>query len=732
MLTKKLRCSLVVARSLAAAVFGALWGPAVAYAVRYAAAVGVLAALAALAVAAPAQGALYGAQPATGNIVAVDPATGAVTDSFDAPGDLQSGHTRVGLSGAEGGTTLIYVNDEGTAASPLFRLHPTTGAVLSTQVADDTTNDGLSFQTAPDLTKLIFSSHSDTDIHRQTGFSGPDDSQWATGAPIGGLGGDGFGREFGFFDDGRLHEYDPFSDTDAFISTLPAPSGIQGLAFDGTFLYASTASGNLYTLNANTGAILRAVPVSGGALYGLGVALEAPPPPPPPPPPAEGGVLYGAQPATGNIVTVDPATGAVTDSFDAPGDLQSGHTRVGLSGSEEGTTLIYVNDEGTAASPLFRLDPATGTVLSKEVADDTTNDGLSFQTAPDFTALIFSSHSDTDIHRQEQFSGPDDSNWVTGDPVGGLGGDDFGREFGFFDDGSLHEYDPFSDTDAFISTLPAPALDIQGLAFDGINLYASTPSGTLYTLNPDTGVVLNTVTVAGGALYGLGVAQAPVSPPVGVADAYSVVGGGTLTVPAPGVLGNDTDPDGDPLTAQLVSTTTQGTLTLNPNGSFTYVAPDGAAGTDSFTYVANDGTSDSNIATVTITIQAGCAGRRPTQTGGPGNDELSGSGGNDVILGLGGNDTIEPGSGNDVVCAGSGNDNVRAGSGNDIVRGGSGNDTLDGGSGNDMLFGEAGIDRLFGGGDNDALDGGADSPDRCDGEGGSDTATAGCEVTVSL
>ena len=220
--------------------------------------------------------------------------------------------------------------------------------------------------------------------------------------------------------------------------------------------------------------------------------------------------------------------------------------------------------------------------------------------------------------------------------------------------------------------------------------------------------------------------------PVAVDDAYSVVGGGTLTVPAPGVLGNDTGPDNDPLTAQLDSTTTQGTLTLNPNGSFTYVAPDGAAGSDSFTYHANDGTSDSNTATVTITIQAGCAGRRPTQTGTAGNDTLGGSGANDVILGLGGNDTIEPGSGTDIVCAGPGNDNVRAGSGNDIVRGGSGNDTLDGGSGNDMLFGEAGIDRLLGGGDDDALDGGADSPDRCDGEGGSDTATAGCEVTVSL
>ena len=75
--------------------------------------------------------------------------------------------------------------------------------------------------------------------------------------------------------------------------------------------------------------------------------------------------------------------------------------------------------------------------------------------------------------------------------------------------------------------------------------------------------------------------EVPGSPPVAVADAYNVVGGGTLTVPAPGMLGNDTDADNDPLAAQLVSSTTQGTLSLDPNGSFTYVAPDGAAGSNS-------------------------------------------------------------------------------------------------------------------------------------------------------
>jgi VCBS repeat-containing protein len=222
------------------------------------------------------------------------------------------------------------------------------------------------------------------------------------------------------------------------------------------------------------------------------------------------------------------------------------------------------------------------------------------------------------------------------------------------------------------------------------------------------------------------------SPPVAVADAYNVLGGGTLTVPAPGILANDTDPDSDPLTAVLDSTTTRGSLTLNANGSFTYTPGEDTVGTDSFTYHANDGTDDSNTVTVTITVRAGCDGRPATQVGTAGNDTLGGSGGNDVIVGLGGNDTIEPGSGTDIVCGGSGRDSVRAGSGNDTVFGGSGDDLLDGGSGNDRLFGEAGIDRLFGGGDNDALDGGADSPDRCDGEGGSDTATASCEVTADL
>ena len=70
------------------------------------------------------------------------------------------------------------------------------------------------------------------------------------------------------------------------------------------------------------------------------------------------------------------------------------------------------------------------------------------------------------------------------------------------------------------------------------------------------------------------------------------------------MLGNDTDVDGNPLTAAVVTPPTHGTLTLNANGSFTYTPALNYNGPDSFTYKANDGTADSNTATVTITVAA--------------------------------------------------------------------------------------------------------------------------------
>ncbi|MEZ4699057.1 MAG: choice-of-anchor D domain-containing protein [Rhodothermales bacterium] len=82
-----------------------------------------------------------------------------------------------------------------------------------------------------------------------------------------------------------------------------------------------------------------------------------------------------------------------------------------------------------------------------------------------------------------------------------------------------------------------------------------------------------------------------------VNDAYTLARGGVLEVPAPGVLGNDTGA----YLATVVTSPAVGTLTLSPDGGFTY-AHDGSAGsTVTFTYAAGDG-SASATGTVTITL----------------------------------------------------------------------------------------------------------------------------------
>ncbi|HEX8275256.1 MAG TPA: Ig-like domain-containing protein, partial [Longimicrobiaceae bacterium] len=105
------------------------------------------------------------------------------------------------------------------------------------------------------------------------------------------------------------------------------------------------------------------------------------------------------------------------------------------------------------------------------------------------------------------------------------------------------------------------------------------------------------------AMVTITVADVP-NAPTAVNDAYSTNEDVALNAAAPGVLGNDTDPESNPLTAVLVSGPAHGTLTLNANGSFTYTPAANYNGPDSFTYKANDGTSDSNVATVTLTINA--------------------------------------------------------------------------------------------------------------------------------
>jgi uncharacterized delta-60 repeat protein len=91
-------------------------------------------------------------------------------------------------------------------------------------------------------------------------------------------------------------------------------------------------------------------------------------------------------------------------------------------------------------------------------------------------------------------------------------------------------------------------------------------------------------------------------PPAAADDSYATVIDTPIAVAAPGVLANDSDVDGNPLSTVLVTGPANGTLVLNANGSFTFTPATGFVGTATFTYRASDGILTSNVATVSIGV----------------------------------------------------------------------------------------------------------------------------------
>ena len=169
------------------------------------------------------------------------------------------------------------------------------------------------------------------------------------------------------------------------------------------------------------------------------------------------------------------------------------------------------------------------------------------------------------------------------------------------------------------STLLANDTDAEGTSLTAIGV--SSPTNGTLTLNPngtftyihngsntttdtfryksnDGTVDGNTVTVT--------ITINPVNDiPTTVSDTLTVNEAGTVTLTASGsstLLDNDTDSEGDSLTAIGVTSPTNGTLTLNPNGTFSYVHDGSETTTDTFSYKSNDGTNDGNTVTITITI----------------------------------------------------------------------------------------------------------------------------------
>jgi hypothetical protein len=130
-----------------------------------------------------------------------------------------------------------------------------------------------------------------------------------------------------------------------------------------------------------------------------------------------------------------------------------------------------------------------------------------------------------------------------------------------------------------------------------------TPSFNFDTIRLTT--TIGTVTLEGGADF----ANDPLhdslfllsnAAPIAVDDSAEVDQDESVVIDA---LSNDTDADGDLLTATIVSGPSSGSVTpLSTNGSFTYTPGANFSGTDSFTYTASDGIASSNEATVSVNV----------------------------------------------------------------------------------------------------------------------------------
>jgi len=147
------------------------------------------------------------------------------------------------------------------------------------------------------------------------------------------------------------------------------------------------------------------------------------------------------------------------------------------------------------------------------------------------------------------------------------------------------------------------------------------------------------------------------------------------------VLTNDSDSDSDTLAIDSFTQGSNGTVTLNDNGTsgdttddFLVYTPDRQSNLtvgfiDSFEYTVSDG--NDAMATATVTVAVG-----KIENGGNGNDSLTGTPGDDVLSG---------GNGKDVLTGMDGNDVLLGGNGKDILIGGLGNDSLTGGNGDDIF-----------------------------------------------
>jgi VCBS repeat-containing protein len=195
-----------------------------------------------------------------------------------------------------------------------------------------------------------------------------------------------------------------------------------------------------------------------------------------------------------------------------------------------------------------------------------------------------------------------DTDQQVGDADGGVSWNGASPGAVAWDDWASTSHDTPAQIDVLADTWsPGGGLTVVGVTQGANGTAVIDAGGTVtYTPNPGfSGIDWFTYVVTGGTAATVTVIVAPDSPPVGVSDSVTTNEDAAVSG---NVLANDTDADGDTLTAALVSGPFHGSLTLNPDGSFTYTPAADWNGSDGFVYQVSDGFGGVSTATVSISV----------------------------------------------------------------------------------------------------------------------------------
>ena len=301
-------------------------------------------------------------------------------------------------------------------------------------------------------------------------------------------------------------------------------------------------------------------------------------------------------------------------------------------------TVNLINDDPVAANDAFATDedaPYTATLgVNDLLLNDTDLDGdtLTVNTTPVIGpsngTLVLNGDGSFTYTPNANFSGSDSFVYEVSDGNGGMAQATVNITVNPINDDPVAANDAFAtDEDApYTATLGVNDLLLNDTDLDGDTLTVNTtpvsgPSNGTLVLNGDGTFTYTPNANFNGSdsfVYEVsdgngGTAQATVNiivdnvnvRPVAVADNYTVNEGERLDVSAiEGVLANDVDADGGRLTVSIVSGPTNGTLTLDDDGSFTYLHHGSTTATDRFLYELDDGNGGISTATVEIVVNS--------------------------------------------------------------------------------------------------------------------------------